>query len=903
MRCGDNTTYIHNGYKRSMRSSSFLPDIFAQTDEFYTERTSLLMYRVIAGIVVAIVCTVAAIVLISIREMPSFWVFTIPSLVMYLLPILVCFKYIKHKPRDIEGCKAIVGKLLVLLLLIVMIWTGFAMSVLPKLDPETRLITICLFVSTVIAHFLPFTLFPRVALLILAVNFVPLSIQLIFLGDDGVIALGMSGIVLASMEVVLVAWLYRTDMDIIHREKHPDEPILEEPDISEAGLNIKRVSSLYFQSIQSLILQVATAFFLVITMRTTETESLMWSWFLGFISVQTLRAAGLVSYMDNPNKRLLLQWRLLFGAGMLASLCVWFVYLALFHETLNGMSLGLVSGILIVVAGLSAIGLSADRTMLYLNSFLCLAPLVLVLNSGVNLWLLSALIILAVLSLLVVVENIYQSSSRSLKGLLIQKLAEYRAAKMEELNVDLTNARQRLTEVNQSLEIQIQERTSELKHQADHDMLTGLGNRYRFSVVVQEALEDFERGQSGFAVFMLDLNRFKEINDGLGHFAGDHVLRETARRIEEVSGDSRVCARWGGDEFVIFQPSVTSREAIHRFADSLIQHIREPIELANGPVIIGASIGISLCPEHGVAADELLEHADIAVYRAKYMKDGVSIYNDNWGKEAAERVRLAQALRQAIESHEIDIAFQPFIGAEDGQIRGFEALARWPQVDAPAISPGVFIPLAEEYGLMPLLGNRVLQRACEMLKKYSPDSGLRVAVNISVMQLRDPDFASEVFEILLAAGLPPERLEIEMTENVFASDVDQIRGVLNQLRARGVRVSIDDFGTGYSSISYLRNFPLDTLKIDRSFVTALKEGGEGIFSSIVTLAYGLELSVIVEGVETEEELLTVLRLGGDEIQGYYFAKPMMEKELVAWLPERLDHPLVMPIASAQTRVK
>jgi diguanylate cyclase (GGDEF)-like protein len=852
------------------------------------------MYRVVAGIMVALVCTVAAIVLISIRQMPTFWHFTLLGLLFYFVPVALCFKHIKIKPNDIHICKGIVRWLMGLLICIVVGWTSFAMYILPQLDPETRLITICLFVSTVIAHFLPFTLFPRSALLILLINFLPLSVRLLFLGDEGVVALGMSGIVFASMEVMLVAWLFRTDMDIIRREKNKDEHILQEPDISEVGLRSIRVSTLHFQSTQSIILQLATAFFLVITMRTTETEALMWCWFLGFISVQALRAAGFVSYMDNPDRRPLHQWRLMFGAGMLASLFVWFIYLVVFHETLNGVSFGLVSGILIVVAGLSTIGLAADRAMLYLNSFLCLAPLVLILNSDVNLWLVSALAVLGGLSLLVVVENIYQSSTRSLKGILIQKLAEYRAAKMEELNVDLTNARQRLTEVNQSLEIQIQERTSELKHQADHDMLTGLGNRYRFAFVVQEALSDFKRDESSFAVYMLDLNRFKEINDGLGHFAGDHVLRETAQRIQRISGDNRVCARWGGDEFVIFQPSVSSREEIHRFADKLIHGIREPIELDNGPVILGASIGISLCPEHGVSADELLEHADIAVYRAKYMKDGVSIYNDNWGKEAAERVRLAQALRAAIHSHEIEVALQPFVSSSDGHIKGFEALARWPQKEGRPISPSIFIPLAEEYGLMPLLGRSVLRRACEMLKEYCSDSSLRVAVNISVMQLRDPEFANEVFTILEDTGIAPDRLEVEMTENVFASDVEQIRGVLNTLREKGVHVSIDDFGTGYSSISYLRDFPLDTLKIDRSFVTALKQGGEGIFSSIVALAYGLELSVIVEGVETDDELETVLRLGGDEIQGYYFAKPMMHTELEEWIPKHIDHSFLFP---------
>ncbi|MDF1763512.1 MAG: EAL domain-containing protein, partial [Oleibacter sp.] len=381
-------------------------------------------------------------------------------------------------------------------------------------------------------------------------------------------------------------------------------------------------------------------------------------------------------------------------------------------------------------------------------------------------------------------------------GTLIQKLAEYRATRMEQLNVDLTSARHRLTEVNQSLEAQIHERTRELKYQADHDMLTGLGNRYRFSVVVKNALASYNREKLGFAVYMLDLNRFKEINDGLGHFAGDHVLRVTSQRISDACGDSRICARWGGDEFVIFQPSITSYEDIHEFSSRLINSIRGPIQLENGPVIVGASIGISVCPEHGTSADELLEHADIAVYRAKYMKDDVSIYNDNWGKEAAERLRLAQALRLAIEDRTIEVAFQPFISVEDGRIKGFEALARWPQESGKSMSPGIFIPLAEEYGMMPLLGAWVMRRACEMILKYCPDSDIRVSVNISVMQLRDPDFANEVFAILEDTGLSPERLEVEMTENVFADDVENIRNVIMQLRSQGVKVSIDDFGTG-----------------------------------------------------------------------------------------------------------
>ncbi len=875
-----------------MRSIGFLPSIIKSTDEFYGERSSLLMRRATAGLALAIACNLAMIVFLYLHGIFEVWFIVFFCLPLYIFPLHTCHRFIVDKPTEISDQKERIRRFMRQLVILILVWNCSAAFILPILDGDVRLITISLFIVSVLAYFLPMTLFPRYALLILSISLLPMSLQLTLLGDDKIMSLGLTGIVLGFMEVMQIIWLYRTEMDNFRREQYKGK--IAEPDMSESGLIQLRISAMHFQGAQSIILQAATAFILVIALRTEPTEALMWSWFLGFISVQTLRAAGFVSFMNDSEKRSLIQWRLIFSGGVLASQVVWFAYLVMFYDMLNGFNYSVVAGILILMAVFSTIGLTADRALLYFNSVLCLTPLTFILIADLNTWLVVALSLLAILSLLVVVENIHQSSARSLKGRLLQKLAEYRAERMQELNIDLTQARKRLTEVNASLESQIQERTRELKHQADHDMLTGLGNRYRFAAEVQAALEEYKRDQSGFAVYMLDLNRFKEINDGLGHFSGDHVLRETAQRISQACDENRICARWGGDEFVILQKQVSSRDDIQQFSERLIKQLQVPIELEKGPVTVGASIGVSICPDHGVAPDDLLEHADIAVYRAKCMKDGVSIYNDHWGKEAEERVRLAQALRTAIENRSMDVALQPFISAKNGHITGFEALARWPQPKGDSISPGVFIPLAEEYGFMPLLGGWILRRACETLIEIAPDSLIRVAVNISVLQLVDPDFVTEVFTILDETGLQPERLEVEMTENVFANDVEQIRDVLNQLRIRGIRVSIDDFGTGYSSISYLRNFPLDTLKIDRSFVTALKDGGAGLYTSIVALAHGLELGIIVEGVETEDELKTVLGLGGEELQGYYFAKPMLRQELDAWYLSYKDTPYKMP---------
>lgn len=874
-----------------MVSSQFLPPLFIDTGRFQSERTMLLMKRSIVGFGIAALCSLAMIGMLYSREALSWWYVLIPCVAFYSLPIRTAYQYIKSPPVGAAAQKKALDWLWRQFLVIMIFWEVVAFFILPELDTDSRLLAICIFLAIVFAHFAPFTIFPYRAILISFVSLVPLSIKLALLGDPNMVPVGITGVILPFLEVAVVAWLYRADLtNLIELSR---KGATREPDMSEEGMYKLRVNFLHAQGAQPIVLQVALAFVLVITLRSPEAELAMWSWFLGYVSIQVLRGGGFISYLSNPDKHRIRGWRKQFAAGVVINQVAWFAFPFLFHDALSGFNLGVVSGLFIVVLVLSTLGLTVDRAILYLNAILSLAaPVFMAINTS-SFWSLIAFSAVGLIAALLVIETIHRSSLQSLKARLLQKLAEYRALQLHEVNADLQQARQSLTETNLSLESQVLERTQELNFQASHDMLTGLGNRYYFSRVVSEALVAHSEGDPSFAIHLLDLNRFKEINDGLGHLAGDQVLREAAQRILTACGDTNHCARWGGDEFVILQTNCKTDADIYRFAEQIVQELQAPITLESGQVIVGASIGVAKCPEHGVVADQLLEHADIAVYRAKCTKDNIAVYDAQWGEQAADRHQLAQALRVAIETESLDLAMQPFIGAGDGRIAGFEALARWTTKEGMRISPELFIPLAEECGLMPELGRWVLRRACETLCEVSDDPQLRVAVNISVVQLLAPDFFSHVMDTLSETGLQPGRLELEMTESVLAGDVDLIRETLIKLREQGIRISIDDFGTGYSSISYLRDFPLDTLKIDRSFVIALDQAGEGIFSSIVALARGLDLSIIVEGVETRAQLDSVLRLGGEEIQGYFFSKPVARADLPLWLADHLNRPFNM----------
>jgi len=414
----------------------------------------------------------------------------------------------------------------------------------------------------------------------------------------------------------------------------------------------------------------------------------------------------------------------------------------------------------------------------------------------------------------------------------------------------------------------------QIHHMARHDALTNLPNRTLFRERLERALRLAKRGDQ-LAVFCLDLDHFKTINDTLGHPVGDGLLREVARRLSACVTDEDTVARLGGDEFAVVQfcrgcdPTVPSA-----LASRLVESISAPYEVAGHQLVIGASVGVSLAPDDGDNPDQLLKNADLALYRAK--ADGRGTYRFfEAGMDARAQARrlLELDLRAAVRREEFEVHFQPIIDIADARTVAFEALVRWNHPERGRIPPVNFIPLAEETGLIVPLGAWVLRRACAVAAQWSEP--VVVAVNLSPVQFKNLNLASTVMGALRESGLPASRLELEITESVLLQNSEATLAILHELRAHGVRISLDDFGTGYSSLSYLRSFPFDKIKIDRSFVQELatREDSMAIVRAVAGLGRSLGIVTTAEGVETKEQLELLRREGCTQAQGYLFSQP------------------------------
>ena len=422
-------------------------------------------------------------------------------------------------------------------------------------------------------------------------------------------------------------------------------------------------------------------------------------------------------------------------------------------------------------------------------------------------------------------------------------------------------------------------------HMAWHDALTGLGNRVQFNERLQEALVRGGRGEP-CAVLCIDLDRFKTVNDTLGHPVGDAVLRAVAKRLQGIVRETDAIARLGGDEFAIVQRTPNQPYDAIALAQRIVEEMAAVFEVEGHHINIGASIGIALAPADGLTAPQLLKSADLALYRVKADgRGGWRFFEAEMDLRMQARRALELDMRRALARHEFEVFYQPLIDVESRHVLGFEALVRWRHPERGMVSPGEFIPLAEETGLIVPLGAWVMRRACEDAASW-PD-GISVAVNVSAVQFRNPAIVDTVSEALDLSGLAPERLEIEVTESIMLQDNVATLALLHRLRRLGVSISMDDFGTGYSSLSYLRSFPFDKIKIDQSFVQDLNKtkGAGEIISAIIGLGASLGMRTIAEGVETHEQLAR-LRLGGcREAQGYLFGKPMPLEQAVALIAE------------------
>lgn len=396
-----------------------------------------------------------------------------------------------------------------------------------------------------------------------------------------------------------------------------------------------------------------------------------------------------------------------------------------------------------------------------------------------------------------------------------------------------------------------------VRHQAQHDALTGLGNRNMLGIVLAREIERQQNDGHGFALIFIDLDGFKLINDTLGHDAGDQLLVETATRIRRVLRNSDSCVRLGGDEFIIVAPNVEDGAAARQLADKLLANIRAPMDVGGEQVSVSGSIGIALCPEHALGADDLIKAADSAMYSAKELgRNRARVWSLDMAQRAAARLHMEQGLLRAIANEELSMAYQPVVDLRSGDVVGLEALMRWHSPTEGDIPPSRFIPVAEDCGLMEYLGTWALRTACEHARQWIEDTApdLYLAVNVSARQFQSGDFPDIVAQILDDTHMPAGRLELEITESVL-QQIEQSREQINALKQLGVHVALDDFGTGYSSLSVLKHLNVDRIKIDRSFVKDLPDDTSdvGITEAIIALASALKVTLTAEGVETEAQ--------------------------------------------------
>lgn len=411
---------------------------------------------------------------------------------------------------------------------------------------------------------------------------------------------------------------------------------------------------------------------------------------------------------------------------------------------------------------------------------------------------------------------------------------------------------------------------------ARFDPLTGLPNRSHLREVLDKAMADHGQRPGGCAFLMIDLDRFKAINDTLGHQVGDKLLGQVARRLRQVCANGEFCGRLGGDEFAVLMQRVPDTGSVAQLASLIIGSLSAPYQVDEHVLYIGASVGSAVSPVDGDEAEALIRSADLALYRAKADGGGVHcVYEPQLHAKAEERRQLEVALREALEKDQLHVVYQPVVDAVSGAIVGFEALVRWTHPEMGAISPARFVPVAEDARLIGPIGEWVLRTACMEAAGWPDD--VRVAVNVSAEQLGHPSFVTAVISALAQSGLEARRLELEVTESVFMNDDAGALRVLDQLLALGIQLSLDDFGTGYSSLGYLSRTRFNTIKIDRSFVVgASKRNAESlaIVRAVVTLAESLGMATTAEGVETEAELAMVRDLGCKKVQGFYYGRPM-----------------------------
>jgi diguanylate cyclase (GGDEF)-like protein len=466
----------------------------------------------------------------------------------------------------------------------------------------------------------------------------------------------------------------------------------------------------------------------------------------------------------------------------------------------------------------------------------------------------------------------------------------------------LSELRQRLRRTNEELSEALQM----IQKMATHDTLTSLPNRALFNETLAHAMAQAARHKRSLALFLMDIDRFKNINDTLGHGTGDKVLQEAARRLTAAVRTSDMVARLGGDEFVLLVEDYAAHDDLVDIATKVLAAFAPTFSIEGQELALSVSVGVCTYPSGGEDAQQMLASADIAMYRAKELgRNRHCFYSDDLNDLSEERLALEAGLRHALLRGEIEVFYQPKVDFSSGRVNGVEALIRWRHPQKGLLMPDRFVPLAEEIGAIIPIGYWTLRRVCERARQWQElGMPLAVAVNLSASQFHEPQLVTELASILKATGVPPSFLELEITESMVMRDPDRAVEIMQALRRMGVRISIDDFGTGHSSLGYLKRFPVDCLKVDRSFVRDLPHNGDdvAITRAVIAMAHSLRMSVVAEGVEHQEQFELLRAEGCDEFQGYFCARPMEEGDLLKFVASRQPPTSAARMATMKSRV-
>lgn len=616
---------------------------------------------------------------------------------------------------------------------------------------------------------------------------------------------------------------------------------------------------LYGNAVAGILISLLTSSFLVFAFSDPLTDSFKQMWWWGMSFLLLLRMMDVI-WWKTKLKNTEFDGRkavIRFVIGVNPTAIMWAVYLV--YITKNNSGIELTSTIIAIaaMAGGSATVLAAHKYTAMFYAFVLLSP-------G---------------SIALFLSDEYAFQLLGILGFVFSILMLILSKKSADFTYHTLFLKNENAVLIHHMEEQVEQRTQKIYELSNLDPLTQLFNRTAFLSQLKLMIATSKKP---FALLFIDLDGFKKINDSIGHKAGDQILKQTAVRLKECSLDKHILCRWGGDEFLIALEDTDKTSAVEK-SNQLIKILSEHHNTENSILSVGATIGVALYPEHASTENRLIQLADMAMYyQKKKARSTVGVFSEEMEKLHSHELRLKSGLINAIDNQQLRLVYQPIIQSKNYEIAAFEALLRW-QFEDENIPPDEFICIAEQYGLIHEIGEWVLKSACLQASEWNTDKHIAVCVNVSVIQLQSEQFISIVDDALSSSSLSAELLHIEITESVFASDINVISNQIKRLQAKGIKVSLDDFGTGYSSLSAMQDLAVDMVKIDRSFVNKINSNGNAIISAVTQIASSLNFLVIAEGVETEEQAHELLKLGVHYFQGYYYSKPIEVEYIPSYL--------------------